>query len=173
MRKSVSFLILFSVSIFLSGCYETDNGTFTLPITIYEKMEGTWRLTKLIQVDEIAVASALEPSELTLTNKFDFKSFNITFNVDEEFQPTSFEVTGNAPHLFLQNGFWALSHPFPNTDGNPVRILLYSDESKTSPIDELDIIAVPGKRKTMEFFLTREANNLPYVTYQYSIKLQE
>nr|MDA3929070.1 DUF5004 domain-containing protein [Prolixibacteraceae bacterium] len=84
----------------------------------------------------------------------------------------SFEVTGDAPQLFLQNGFWALSHPFPNTDGTPVQIQLFSDEDKSDLVDVLNVVAVPGSRATMEFNLTRVSNGIPYVTYQYSIKLQ-
>jgi hypothetical protein len=76
MKKSVVILLLIFITHLFVGCNETDDGTYTDPITIYEKMGGTWRLTKLLEVDEIAVASSLKPDEITLTNQFDFKTLN-------------------------------------------------------------------------------------------------
>ncbi|MBN1925595.1 MAG: DUF5004 domain-containing protein [Prolixibacteraceae bacterium] len=173
MKQTLVILFLLVLTQFITGCYQTDDGTFTEPITIYEKIGGTWLLTKITEVDEIAVASSLKPDNITLTNYFNFKTFTITLNVDENNQPTTFEVGGSSPELFLKNGYWDLSNPFPNTDATAVKIRLYSDDSKSDPVDELDIMALPGRRATLEFYLTREANDIPYVTYQYALKLQE
>ncbi|MBN2805623.1 MAG: DUF5004 domain-containing protein [Prolixibacteraceae bacterium] len=156
--------------IFVTGCYKTDDGTYTEPITIYEKMGGQWGLTKITQVDEIAVAGSIKPDVMVLTNQFNFKTFVITFEVDEQYQPTTFMVEGSAPELFLKNGYWSLSEDFPTTDGNPVVIQLFADEARTTVMDELNIMSLPGTRATMEFNLSRISNNLPYVTYQYALK---
>lgn len=171
MKQTVVILFLLVFGQFFTACNETNDGTYTDPITIYEKMGGDWRLTKLVQIDEIAKASSIKPNQITLTNEFNFKTFNISFRVDDAFQPTSYEVTGDAPELFMKSGFWELSNPFPNTDGTAVKILLYSDEEKSILVDQLDIAALPGSRGTMDFNVARSSGALPFVTYQYSIKL--
>lgn len=173
MKRTVLILGCLVFMQFITGCYKTDDGTYTDPITIYEKVGGSWKLTKLTEVDQIAVASSIKPDNFVLTNEFDFKTFVITLNVDDNFQPTSFQVDGSAPELFTKSGFWKLSNPFPNTDGTAVKIQLYSDEAKTNLVDELSLAALPGARATMEFNLNREVNGLPYVTYQYAVRLIE
>lgn len=173
MKRTVLFLGCLIFMQFITGCYKTDDGTYTDPITIYEKLGGKWGLTKLTEVDEIAVASSLKPDNVVLTSKFNFKTFTITLNVDENFQPTSYLVEGSAPELFAKSGYWKLNNPFPNTDGTAVKIQLFSDEAKTAMVDELSLSALPGARATMEFNLTRESNGLPYVTYTYAVKLLE
>ena len=173
MKRTVLILGCLMFMQLITGCYKTDDGTYTDPITIYEKVGGSWQLTKLIEVDEIAVASSITPDNFNLTREFDFRSFTLTLNVDENFQPTSYEVGGNAPELFAKSGFWGLSNPYPNTDGTAVKIQLYSDEAKTTLVDELSLASLPGTKATMEFNLTRISNGLPYVTYQYAVKLIE
>lgn len=102
MKKTV--LILFSIVLMqiAIGCLETNDGTFTEPITIYEKVGGTWVLTKLTLTDEIAAASASKPDAMILTNNLNFKTFNFVLNLDELFAPTTFEVKGSSPELFLK-----------------------------------------------------------------------
>lgn len=172
MKKTV--LILFSIVLMqiAIGCLETNDGTFTEPITIYEKMGGTWVLTKLTLTDEIAAASATKPDAMILTNKFNFKTFELVLNLNESFTPSTFEVNGTSPELFLKSGYWDLSNSFPNTDDTAVKIQLYSDASKTKVIDFLDIKALPGSRAVMDIALTRQSNDIAYATYQYSLKLQ-
>ena len=172
MKKTV--LILFSIVLMqiAVGCLETNDGTFTEPITIYEKMGGTWALTKLTLTDEIAAASAIDPDAMDLTNKLNFKTFNLVLNLDESLAPTTFEVEGNSPELFLKSGYWDLSNAFPNTDATAVKLQLYSDASKTDVIDSLNINALPGRKAVLDIALVRQTNDIPYLTYQYSLKLQ-
>lgn len=169
-RKAV--VILFCVLFFqlMISCNKTDDGTFTEPITIYEKMVGTWTITSVTQFDLIAQAAATKPDKVVLTSKFDFKTFAITFSTDENYNPTTFKVDGTSPELFLQSGFWKLNNPFPNTDGSALLIELYADEAKTQLIDQLAITAVPGAKATLQFDLIRNANGIPYVNYQYLLK---
>lgn len=167
----IVFLLMVVAQLFV-GCYKSDDGTYTDPITIYEKIGGTWGLTKITQVDEIAVASSLDPDDFVLTNEFNFKTFTITLNVDETFNPTTFEVGGSAPELFIKTGYWELSSAFPTTDASAIRILLYTDEAKTQLADELSVTTLPGSKSTLEFKLTRSSNGTPYVSYQYALKLK-
>jgi hypothetical protein len=170
MRKNLLLLFIILASQIFSACFKPDDGLYTDPITIYEKMGGTWDLTRLNMVDEIAVAGSLKPDVLNLTSQLDFRSFKINFEVNEAFEPTAFEVSGNAPGLFLQSGYWELSNPFPNTDGTPVQIKLYSDAEKTMLVDILDMAAIPGARAVMEFKLTRKDEGIPYITYHFALR---
>jgi hypothetical protein len=172
MKRTVVILCCVLVVQLFTACNETNDGTFTEPITIYEKIGGTWELTKLNLIDEVAAANSLKPDVMNLTTKFNFKTFKINLQVNERFEPTTFEVSGDAPALFLKNGFWKLSNPFPNTDGTAVELELYADEAKTNLVDALKITSLPGNRAVMDFALTRRLNNVPFLTYQYSLKLQ-
>jgi len=171
MKKTVVILFCLMVTQLFTGCYKTDDGTYTDPITIYEKMVGNWTTSGVTQIDLIAVAAATKPDKVALTSKFNFKTFTINFAADDKFNPTTFTVGGTSPELFLKSGYWKLNNPYPNTDGSPLVIELYSDEAKTQLVDELTISVVPGARATLQFDLIRKTDNIPYVSYQYLLKL--
>jgi hypothetical protein len=171
MRKTnyyLLFLLLFMA--FFQGCEKTDDGTYTAPITLYERIGGTWALNGLVQVDEVAKVNDLTPVEETLTSKFTFKSFKIALNVDSSFQPTTFEVTGTAPELFATGGYWQLDEPFVHADQTSSNILLYSDEARTQQTDKLTVVTIPGTKALLDFSLTRMDNGSPYVSYVYKLK---
>jgi hypothetical protein len=170
MKKAVVILCCVVVVQLLSGCYKTDDGAYTDPITIYEKVVGNWTTSSVTQFDLIAVAAGTKPEKVTLTNKFNFKTFAISFAADEKFNPTTFTVSGTSPELFLKSGYWKLNNAFPNTDGTALVIELYADEAKTQLVDELTISAVPGSKSNLQFDLIRKANGIPYVSYQYLLK---
>jgi len=171
MRKTnyyLLFLLLFMA--FFQGCEKTDDGTFTAPITLYERIGGIWATTSITEVDEVAKASSLTPVEETLTTKFNFKSFVIALNVDAAFHPTTFEVTGNAPELFATSGYWQLDEPFVYADQTSSTILLFSDEARTQQTEKLTITTIPGTKAILEFSLTRYDNGTPFVSYVYLLK---
>lgn len=170
MKKSVVILLCLFVTQLISSCYKTDDGTYTEPISIYEKMVGTWETTKVTQFDLIAVAAATKPDQVNLTNQFSFKSFSLSLNSDESYNPTTFTVNGTSPELFIKSGYWKLNNPFPNTDGSPLIIELYTDEAKSQLVDELSLSLVPGAKASLQFDLIRNTNNIPYVSYQYLMK---
>ncbi|HNW49662.1 MAG TPA: DUF5004 domain-containing protein [Prolixibacteraceae bacterium] len=170
MRKTgLLLLCLLFIQLFFS-CNKTDDGAYTAPITVYEKIAGSWTVSSVKETDLIAKAAGAKPNQLTLTSKLNFKTFTITFDVDENNNPTTFAVGGTSPALFLQSGYWKLSNPYPNTDGSALVIELYSDEAKTTLVDELSLSALPGTRKTMTFDLIRESNGVSFVDYEYSVK---
>ncbi|OFY47232.1 MAG: hypothetical protein A2Y87_04065 [Bacteroidetes bacterium RBG_13_46_8] len=175
MRKTNYFLLfLFFFMAFFQGCEETDDGIFTAPITLYEKIGGTWKMNGIIQVDEVAKATNLKPVEMTLTNKFTFKSFVIALNVDSSFQPATFAVTGTAPELFSTSGYWQLDEPYYHADQTASNILLFSDEARTQQTDKLTVVKIPaaktGAKAVLELSLTRMDNGSPYVSYVYNLK---
>lgn len=164
-------LILISVLTFLFfGCEKTDDGEFTEPISLYEKVNGNWYLTSLKQTDEIAKSTAIGLQEVELISKLGFIGFQIALNVDENNQPTTYEVSGDVPELFQTSGYWKLESAFPKTNGEPNHILLYSDAAKTQLADKLILTATPGANAVLEFKLQRQVNETPYVSYNFSLK---
>lgn len=173
MKHIKNLLLLWLFTIIAISCEKQDDGTYVPPISRIEKIYGTWKLTAIKQTDEIAKASGSKPDELILTTKFNFNSFQITFNVDSssaEIKPTSFEVKGNAPALFATSGYWDMDNPFARTDGKPSKILLFSDSSKTQLLDVLELTAVPTTKPTMEIRLVRYSEGNPYLSYTYSLR---
>jgi hypothetical protein len=173
-RTKILFLLLMlPLPLLFTGCEKTDNGSHVDPLTIYEKLPGTWTLSSLKLVDEVAKASSLTPYEMDIKPKFGFSAFKITFHIDSSYLPTSYEVTGGAPELFMNSGYWDLDSPFTHTDGKPTELNLYSDEGKTMLVDKLSVTALPGTRAELEFRLIRESEGTPYATYVYKLRLDQ
>lgn len=154
---------------FAIGCDNTEDGSYVEPITLYEKVNGNWGLTNLKMVDEVAKANNIEPNEENLSTYFNYEDFKIKFNVDENNNPTSYEVAGNVPPLFAPKGYWALSSEFQSTTGVGTKIYLYSDAQKTQKTDELRLISVPGKNKEMQIQLARSSGGVDFVSYVFKL----
>lgn len=163
-----AFLLMVLVLPFMA-CNDTDDGSYVKPITVYEKINGNWKITTLKQIDEIAKANSQSPSEMILTGQFEFSTFSISLNVDSNNEPTTYNVGGNSPKLFPAEGYWALDYSFQNTDGSPSIIKLYSDAGKTASIGELYVTSVPGATKTMELKFTRKSKDVAFVSYVYQL----
>jgi len=166
--KFATFLLLTCVISFL-GCNDTDDGSFVEPITLYEKIHGDWTLTNVLQIDETANSMGISPKEISLFSQLGFESFGITLNVDENNQPTSYQVRGTAPELFLNSGYWELAYPFQVTTGVPPTINLYSDAAKTNLVGQLSVVTMPGTVSDMDLKLTRVSDGVPFVSYLYKL----
>ena len=166
--KSIYWLaIVMCISII--GCTNTDDGSYVDPVTLYEKVNGNWGLTNLKMVDEFAKANAIEPHEENLSTFFNYEDFKINFSVDENNQPTSYEVTGNVPPLFAPKGYWKLASDFQQTNASAVKIYLYSDAQKTQKTDELRLTSVPGSNDEMEIQLVRSSGGSAFVSYVFKL----
>ncbi len=155
------------------GCNDVDDGSFVEPITLYEKVNGSWYLMNLKMTDEIAKSGGLTPVDQNISSYFNFPDFMITLNVDEKNRPTTYEVSGDVPALFLKKGYWALSNDFQLTGGEAVKLYLYKDAAKSQKIDELNFVSVPGGQKEMELQLKRTSGGTPFVSYNYKLKAFE
>jgi hypothetical protein len=165
----LGWLILALVAAVLTGCEPlTKDGSHVEPITLYEKVDGVWNLSDLRQTDETAKAAGLSPSEVSLYAQFTFGTLSIDLKTEAN-QPTSYQVSGTAPELFPNTGYWQLDSPFPYADGTAPKILLYSDAAKTVKIGELSITSIPGSTETMELKLTRTSDGVPFVSYIYKL----
>jgi hypothetical protein len=164
------YLLLLFMILPFSGCDPvTDDGSYVDPITLYEKVGGSWKLADIRQVDETAKAAGISPSEIGLYAQFQFGSLAIELKTENN-QPVLYQVTGGAPELFPNTGYWQLDTEFPYANGTAPKILLYSDAAKTVKTGELSITSMPGAKQEMELKLTRTSKGVPFVSYLYSLK---
>ena len=178
MKKTTVLLLslLLVCSSFFSGCTKPEDGAYTAPVTISEKMAGTWALSPnkgLLQDDEIAKANSEPVTEMDLTGQFTFSSFTITFNVDADNKPTGYSVGGTSPAFFPKTGYWDLDYPYPSTQGNASKIYLFSDAAKTTKTATLEIMNIPGADPTLKFKLIRRVKGVAFVSYTYKLSIQK
>ena len=172
MKKTrLLIIVLIFIPTLWYGCTKTDDGSYTAPITVNEKVNGTWNMFSIKMIDETAKSAAIKPDEVNLTDQFNFLGFAITLNVDEANKATTYAVTGEAPQLLAPQGFWALDTDFPPTDGTPVKINLYADAAKTQKTNQVSITTMPGALPEMELKLTHTSNQVAYVSYLYKLVL--
>lgn len=167
--KILKVCLLTFVAVTLFYCNESDDGSYTAPITLHEKVAGSWSLTNLKMIDEYAKTNGIEPSEQNISALFNFDMLEMTFTVNSENQPTTFSVSGNVPPLFLLNGYWQMHPSFQNTNGEATEIYLYSDAQKTQLEDVLLLTSVPGSNGVMEVKLVRASASTPYVSYAFTL----
>ncbi|WP_053976765.1 DUF5004 domain-containing protein [Mangrovimonas xylaniphaga] len=165
---NIRFLMIIGFLAFF-GCNKSDDGSYVAPITVYEKIAGQWNLMNLKMVDEVAKATNISPNEQNLSTWFNYDTFQITFNVDGDNQPTTYEVMGNVPPLFAASGYYELSTPFQPTTANPILIHLYSDAAHTNLTDVLQLTAVPGTNAQMQITLVRTSGGTPFVSYVFNL----
>lgn len=161
--------ILFLLPSIWMGCSKTDDGSYVAPVTVYEKVSGTWNMLTLKLIDETAKSAGIKPDEMVITDQFNFQSFSITLNVDESNQPTTYSVAGDVPQLLVPDGYWDLDKQFPSTDGKPVVISFYSDAARTQKTNQVSITSLPGANPQMELKLVHSSNQVAYLTYQYTL----
>ncbi|HLT51726.1 MAG TPA: DUF5004 domain-containing protein [Arenibacter sp.] len=168
--KPIKVLVLVFLGLLAHGCNELEDGSYVEPITIYEKIHGNWNLMNLKMVDEFAKANGITPSEQNLSTLFNYDTFQITFNVDNDMQPTTYTVTGDVPPLFQKSGYWKLNSNFQPTSPGAIEIFLYSDEQKVIGTDTLLLTSVPGSNQEMEIQLVRKSGGTAFVSYVFNLK---
>lgn len=170
--KLIAFLWIIS-GLFTISCEKMDDGEHVVPITLYEKVAGSWTLKDVLQIDETAKIAGIKPDEISLFNQFGFGSFQIALEVDNNNQPTSYKVSGNSPELFPTEGFWEINPSFPAANGTAPTINLYSDASKTTLAGQLEVVSMPGATTDMELKLTRSTAGVPFVSYHYKLSITQ
>ena len=150
-----------------TACNDTEDGSYVEPITLYEKLQGTWSLRTLQQVDEAGKASGAKYTTMELTQSYDYTTFKPNLQHEESRRPTTIQVSGVAPALFPTNGYWELSNDFYNTDGSPTVMYLYSDSSNSQKTGQLTVSSVPGSTAFLGLMLSRSAYGKVFISYNY------
>ena len=118
--------LLFSTAMAFTGCSTVDDGSFTAPITLSEKIGGKWVVNSVLQTDEANARTK------TLTDLLDFDTFVINLNQDEAGNPSTFTVEGSAPLLLPTSGTWKMDYNFTKSDNTPSRLLLNDGKAETA-----------------------------------------
>ena len=161
-------LLLLFLSVSFVGCEPvTEDGSYVEPITLYEKIGGTWNLNDLVMVDE---NSAQAKKEIPLSGKLGFDNFVLHLNTEGAKTPTTFSIETEAPQLIPTEGYWSLNQEFSDPFGSSPIITLYSDAAKTNQIGVLVVTSVPGGNPDMELKTTRTHGGKAYVSYVYKLK---
>lgn len=154
--KKIYIMLLLAGAMAFTACDDTEDGSYTAPITQYERIAGTWVLNSVTQVDETTSKT------MDLTSAFDFSTFVIHLNCDEKGNPTTFAIDGSAPTLLPTTGTWKLQNPFVNTDGSSAVIVLNDKVNLT-------VTGLPGTKKVLEYKFTRRQNGKAFVSYVYNL----
>ncbi len=157
------------VIMIFGSCNSNDDGSYTPPITLYEKVNGSWTLTNLKMVDEFAKANGIEPNEQNIGSWFNYDTFQMNLEVNDQNEPTTYEVLGDVPLLFPPSGYWRLSTDFQLTTPHPAKIFLYDDAQRTQLLETLNVTSVPGSNNQMEVQLQRISGGAPFITYIFKL----
>ncbi len=108
--KSLALSLVITM-VALQGCIDEapDIGE---PFDRLSNLAGTWELQKLTLNDEDAVRKGFPAfvQSVDITNLYPFTDVSLTLNLDEEGNPSTFEVnTGGAPNYFgAESGSWSV-----------------------------------------------------------------
>jgi hypothetical protein len=153
----------------LTSCEPEDYKPIGEPFDKIEGMVGTWKITSVVQVDEEAIAKDLSFTELNITNFFDFSNYRITFNVDEENKPSTFEVVNpdKAPNFITVTGRWAFDN-----ENFPSYLYLIRLNALQEPLDtnKLFLNAPPRLHNPLKFKFTRYSGEEKILSYKYSFE---
>ena len=75
--KLLGVVLLLSATMTFTGCSTVDDGEFTSPITLTEKISGKWVVNSVVQTDEANARTK------TLTDLLNFDTFVINLNQDD------------------------------------------------------------------------------------------
>lgn len=151
---SMAIALMLVVGGLCSSCDDTDDGSFTEPIKLTEKIVGKWQINSIIQKDE------LTDTELDITSELDFASFVLNLDANGHF-----EISGNAPQLLPTSGQWLLDSDFVKPTGDAPVLILSSGNKTTSLI----VNNMPGAKEELSFSLIRKCKGIPFVSYNYKL----
>jgi hypothetical protein len=162
------------VTIFLSGIiiYSCEPETYKPigePFNKIEGIQGSWKITSVVQVDEVAISKDLSFTQIDITGFYDFSNYRITFNTNEEDNPSTFLVENpdNIPNFLNLTGKWA----FDNSD-YPSMVYLIKLDALEVPIDttRLPLNSTPRKGNPLKFSFTRFSGGEKIISYKYTFE---
>lgn len=94
------------------GCKPEEFGPITSDVEVLKQMQGTWNLTKVVQVDQDAKTKGFPYKELDITDVYAYKDLVIALQLDGAGNPSTFTITnGNSPKLAdLTAGNWSVDN---------------------------------------------------------------
>lgn len=110
--KTLKYLSIMICILSIFGCKPETFGPITSDVQVLKQMQGTWNLTKVVQVDQDAKTKGFPYKELDITNIYPYKDLVIALQVDASGNPSAFTITnGNAPKIAdLTSGNWTVDN---------------------------------------------------------------
>lgn len=161
-------LIMFTMlAITFVACDPVEYGEIGVPFSKVEAIEGTWKLSEIIQVDEAALEQGGMYTELDLTNAFNFTDYSITFSLDADTLPLEFSIdAGMAPNFIDTLGTWTFDENDLPTE------LLFTQSDSVNVTSKLKLIAPPRDQNPLRVKYQRFSGGNLIISYQYSFEKQ-
>ncbi|WP_199118191.1 DUF5004 domain-containing protein [Pedobacter sp. ASV28] len=108
--KALKYLLIALCTVAFFGCKPEKFGPITSNVAVVKQLQGTWGLTKVVQVDQDAKTKGFPYKELDITNVYAYKDLVIALQLDALGNPSTFTITnGNAPKIVdLTSGNWSV-----------------------------------------------------------------
>lgn len=159
--KNIKHIVLGLFIISLWSCKPEQFGPIGSDSNVLKEMQGTWRLSKVTQIDQDATTKGFPYKQLDITNVYPYKDLVIALQGDVAGTPTTFTITqGGSPKISdFNSGTWAVDN---NTAPNLITL-----KNGTSTSD-LTLGSYAGL-KSGKFYLKRirKSNGKIIVSYQY------
>jgi hypothetical protein len=109
----ITLLTFLGIIILAWSCRPDEPAPLGTPIKKVESLQGSWSLSKVVQVDNDAVKKGFPNQRLDITDLYNYKDFKITFNINQNGTPSTFSTTpGNAPEIIsIADGNWTVDDP--------------------------------------------------------------
>lgn len=163
--KKLTYFIVLIVA--FAACEPVEYGELGDPFSKIEGIEGSWKTTEVIQVDETALAQGGLYTEQDLTALFNFSNYTITFNVDADSMPSTFTViTGGAPSFIDTTGTWSF-----NDNHFPTEVL-FSHSDSAGFTSKMRLITPPRDQNPLRMKFQRFSGGKLIISYQYTFEKQ-
>jgi hypothetical protein len=170
MRTALSIITIFAlVGFFFTSCEPEKYEPIGEPFSKIDGVKGNWKITSLVQIDEVAITKDLPFTQLDITEFFNFSNYRINFNVEADTIPTTFTITNpdNAPNFVITSGKWAFDNAkFPSY------IYLIHLDAELLPIDttKLTLVAAPRNYLPLKFKFSRSVEESKIISYSYTFE---
>jgi len=166
MKAAKIFIILSLILAATFGCKKDEEGELGTPYGKIEAMPGTWKISKIFLLDEIAYASGGTQVQLEITDWYPFDEFVMTFTLNNG-QPGTFNVdAGNAPNWMITSGTWNF-----NDISYPTEIILTAGDG-SGKTTTLGLVAPPREGTPLRFKLQKYCGGSPMLSYVYTLEKQ-
>ncbi|MET0636582.1 MAG: DUF5004 domain-containing protein [Chitinophagaceae bacterium] len=109
MKNKIVYIMMV---LLIAGCQPDAHKEIGPARDLVQSMNGTWKLTRVIQRDNEAVRKGFPFRDLDITGLFPYSDFILTLNADAGNPTTYSSVQGNAPAILKSaSGNWTVDNP--------------------------------------------------------------
>lgn len=170
MKSIFSIIALFTLAgTLFTSCEPEKFEPIGEPFNKIDGIKGSWKITSVLQIDEVAVTKELAFTQLDITQFFDFSNYRITFNVDEANNPSTFEIVNpdNAPNFVVTSGKWTFDNVL-----YPSQVYLIKVNAEMLPIDttRIELVATPRDYLPLKYKYSRKSAGEKLISYSYTFE---